>query len=106
MPAIGIDADHDALRRHRGLNDKVLGNIEHLPFADRAFDLDHGQNMVVEHVSDASSPSSRRVHRILAPGGRLILHTPNGRGYTTLLTRLIPERRRAALAKLLLRAIG
>ena len=30
------------------------------------------------------------------------MHTPNGRGYTTLLTRLIPERRRAALAKLLL----
>jgi len=98
--AVGIDADLSALARHRGLADRVLGNIEHLPFADNTFDLVTA-NMVVEHVAQPES-LFKEVRRILAPGGRLVLHTPNSRGYTTLLTRTIPERHRAALAELLL----
>jgi SAM-dependent methyltransferase len=97
---VGVDADADALSRHRGLTDRIIGNIEALPFADGVFDLVTA-NMVIEHVQNPE-PLFAEVHRILSPEGRLIVHTPNGRGYTTALARIIPEGQRAAMAKLLL----
>jgi hypothetical protein len=42
------------------------------------------------------------IGRILAPGGRVIMHTPNVHGYTTAITRLLPDRTLAPLAQLLL----
>jgi SAM-dependent methyltransferase len=102
--AVGIDADGDALLRHKGLDDRLRGNIESLPFRDRSFNLVTA-NMVLEHVQDPQTLFSE-VGRVLAPGGRLLVHTPNERGYTTALTRLIPEQRRAAMATLLLAREG
>ena len=97
---VGIDADSDALRRHRGLNHRLRGNIESLPFRDATFDLVTA-NMVVEHVEHPEA-LFREVSRVLAAGARFLVHTPNERGYTTALTRLIPEGARPALAGLLL----
>jgi SAM-dependent methyltransferase len=97
----GIDLDRRAIRRHRSLRWRIVGNVERLPFRSSAFDLITA-NMVVEHVADPLSLFAE-LGRVLAPGGRLIVHTPNADGYTTRLTKLLPDRLLAPLASLLLR---
>jgi SAM-dependent methyltransferase len=97
----GIDMDAQAIARHPGLQHRVIGTGEQLPFEDHAFDLVTA-NMVIEHV-EAPARLFAELSRILAPGGRVIIHTPNVHGYTTAITRLLPERTLAPLARVLLR---
>ena len=97
----GIDMDAGAIARHPGLRHRVIGTGEQLPFEDHAFDLVTA-NMVVEHV-EAPARLFSEISRILAPGGRVIIHTPNAHGYTTAITRLVPDRALAPLARVLLR---
>lgn len=97
----GIDMDARAIARHSGLQHRVIGMGEQLPFEDQAFDLVTA-NMVVEHVASPERLFTE-IGRILAPGGRVLIHTPNLHGYTTAMTRLLPERALAPLAKVLLR---
>ena len=97
----GIDLDARAIARHPGLRHRVIGTGEQLPFDDNAFDLITA-NMVVEHVA-APARLFAEISRVLTPGGRVIIHTPNVQGYTTALTRLLPERALAPLAQILLR---
>jgi SAM-dependent methyltransferase len=96
----GIDMDARAIARHPGLRHRVIGTGEQLPFGDQAFDLVTA-NMVVEHV-EAPARLFAEISRILAPGGRVIIHTPNVHGYTTAITRLLPDRALAPLARVLL----
>jgi len=96
----GIDMDAQAIARHPGLRHRVIGTGEQLPFEDNAFDLVTA-NMVIEHV-EAPAYLFAEISRILAPGGRVIIHTPNVHGYTTAITRLLPDRALAPLARLLL----
>ena len=97
----GIDMDARAIARHPDLHHRVVGSGEQLPFEDNAFDLVTA-NMVVEHVATPERLFAE-VRRVLTPGGRLIIHTPNVHGYTTAITRLLPERALAPLARILLR---
>jgi ubiquinone/menaquinone biosynthesis C-methylase UbiE len=96
----GIDMDRSAIARHPGLRHRVVGNGEQLPFADNSFNLITA-NMVVEHVAEPSRLFGE-ISRVLVPGGRVLLHTPNLHGYTTTLTRLLPEQALAPLARVLL----
>lgn len=96
----GIDMDARAIARHRGLTHRVIGTGEQLPFDDNAFDLITA-NMVVEHVQ-APNRLFAEISRILAPGGRVIIHTPNVHGYSTVIARLLPERALAPMSRLLL----
>lgn len=98
--AVGIDMDAQAIARHPSLRHRAIGNGEQLPFADNAFDLVTA-NMVVEHVA-APGRLFAEISRVLAPAGRVIIHTPNVHGYTTALTRLLPDRALAPLAGVLL----
>jgi len=98
--AVGLDADSASLSRHQDLTHRVTGDVELLPFRDGVFDLVTA-NMVLEHVRRPAL-LFREVSRTLAVGGRFVVHTPNVRGYTTLMTIIIPEGARAGLAKLLL----
>ena len=98
--SVGIDADGDALAKHRGLRHRVRGNIERLPFEAGTFDLATA-NMVVEHVASPEQLFAE-IARVLKPGGRLLLHTPNADGYTTRLTSLLPDRLLAPIAATLL----
>lgn len=98
---VGIDPDRQAIGRHPGLSQRVVGTGEHMPFDDRSFDLVTA-NMVLEHVA-APARLFAEISRVLAPGGRVIIHTPNVHGYTTALARLLPERALAPLAAMLLR---
>jgi ubiquinone/menaquinone biosynthesis C-methylase UbiE len=82
--SVGIDADLPSLSKHRMLQDRVLGDIEQLPFRDHSFDLVTA-NMVVEHVQDPCGLLDE-VSRILSPNGLFLFHTPNRYGYATLIT--------------------
>jgi SAM-dependent methyltransferase len=98
--AVGVDMDLDALKRHESLAQLVCGNVGVLPFLDNMFSLVTA-NMVVEHVRHPECLFTE-VFRVLAPGGRFIIHTPNLLGYTTALTTAVPRPLRAGLAALLL----
>jgi ubiquinone/menaquinone biosynthesis C-methylase UbiE len=97
--SVGIDPDRESLGRHEGLDWKVCGAAERLPFADGAFDL-LTANTVLEHVEHPDRFFAE-ASRVLSPGGRFLVHTPNAHGYTTLLTRALPSRLRSRLAGLL-----
>jgi SAM-dependent methyltransferase len=99
LAVVGIDADRDALARHERLRHRVHGDIQRLPFRAGSFDLATA-NMVVEHVEQPALLFDE-IARVLRPGGRLLLHTPNADGYTTRLTRLIPGRLLGPLAGVL-----
>lgn len=85
---VGVDLDALSLRRHPYLRLRVHGDVQRLPFAAGAFRLVTA-NMVVEHVREPQE-LFREISRVLEPNGTLLLHTPNVRGYTTRLSRLIP----------------
>jgi len=97
---VGCDMDLQSLSKHRNIRNLVLGSAQALPFRDASFDL-LTCNMVVEHLSDPRG-AFLQMARMLAPGGRLILHTPNLLNYAVFMNhtvaRLVPR-------KLLLRLI-
>lgn len=82
---VGVDLDvpkeanDDELRR-------ACADLNHLPFVDEAFEL-VSCNMVVEHLKDADI-AFREFARVLAPGGRLVIHTPNTLSYVVSTARL------------------
>lgn len=86
---VGVDYDHASLRQHRNISQRVRADVTTLPFRDGAFDVVTA-NMVLEHVKDPDQ-LFREICRVLAPGGVFIAHTPNLRGYATMLARAIPE---------------
>jgi len=96
----GIDMDRASIARHLRLRHRIVANGEQLPFEDRSFDLITA-NMVIEHVANPPRLLAE-ISRTLAPNGRVVLHTPNLNGYTTRLTRLLPEKVLAPLAGVLL----
>jgi ubiquinone/menaquinone biosynthesis C-methylase UbiE len=96
---VGVDADALSLSKHRTIANRVQANIRRLPFADGAFNLVTA-NMVFEHLDDPDAQLGE-IARVLAPGGRLIFHTPNKYGYATLMAKLIPEAFKGRLVYLL-----
>jgi SAM-dependent methyltransferase len=95
---VGLDYELPALKAHPSIHDRVCGSILTLPFDDGSFDLITA-NMVFEHLEDPER-ALREIHRVLRPGGRVIFHTPNQLGYTTLLARAIPEFAKGKLVQL------
>ncbi len=87
--AIGCDLDVPAMRAHRTLRRVVATDLEHLPFAAETIDL-ITSNMVVEHLDDPAAVFSE-LARVLRPGGRVIIHTPNAYSYFVVASRLLPS---------------
>ena len=74
--AVGIDPDGESLRdRDRNGLPVLRGSGDHLPFADRAFDMVVSV-WVLEHL-DAPSGVFAEAARVLKPGGHFIFLTPN-----------------------------
>jgi SAM-dependent methyltransferase len=67
---VSLDLDPRGLRPQGG----VCGSVLALPFADRAFEV-VGAFDVVEHC-DPEDVALAELHRVLAPGGRLLLSVP------------------------------
>jgi len=76
---VGIDLDFDHLRKHLNISRRICGSLLSLPFPDASFDL-VTCNMVVEHLQTPLT-IFREMSRVLAPGGTLMVHTPNTRNY-------------------------
>ncbi len=74
--AEGVDVSEDALKfcRERGLTNVKLGAAEHLPYADKSFDLVTALD-VVEHL-DNDVAGLKEMQRVLRPGGRSLLFVP------------------------------
>ena len=74
--AQGVDVSADALEfcRQRGLERVRQGAAENLPYENATFDLVTGLD-VVEHLDDDLA-GLREMHRVLKPGGRILLFVP------------------------------
>ena len=96
---VGLDYDLPSLQAHRSIFLRVRGDIVQLPFVDSSFDLVTA-NMVVEHLSDPAAQFDE-VSRILKPGGLFLFHTPNARGYFSLIRGLMPNAFASRLASML-----
>lgn len=86
---VGLDYDLPSLRAHKTIKNLLRGGIGMLPFKNQTFDL-VTMNMVVEHLDDPAA-QFREIHRVLAPEGLCIFHTPNGRSIGTILARFVPQ---------------
>lgn len=87
---VGLDPDFASVAQHTTFRDKVCGQSNLLPFADKSFDLITA-NMVMEHV-EYPSVVLAEIWRVLKPGGTFLFHTPNKNGYSSLVTHLFPEK--------------
>lgn len=76
---VGVDLDFPHLRKHVSISRRICASLDSLPFSDASFDL-ITSNMVVEHLP-APSTTFHELSRVLAPGGTLMVHTPNTRNY-------------------------
>jgi len=88
-PFVGVDLSLDNLRSQRHTRYCVLADGNHLPFKAESFDLITA-NMVVEHLQ-LPDLAFREMNRVLAPGGIILLHTPNLANYLVLANRVISK---------------
>jgi ubiquinone/menaquinone biosynthesis C-methylase UbiE len=98
----GMDIAERILETARGRVDADLrrGNLEAIPFADAEFELVLC-SQVIEHVLDADRAVAE-LHRVLRPGGTLVISTDNERNYVT---RLLNAPRTGAVRLLRLRGV-
>lgn len=85
---VGCDLDPH-LKRHETIRHLVLANAERLPFASSSFDLVTA-SMVAEHLEHPERVFEE-VARVLRPGGKFVVFTPNKWNYAMLLSRLTPH---------------
>ena len=86
---IGVDVT-DEPRANANIDDALKGDLARLPLRGETFDL-----IVVSHVAEhLTQPEAvfRELARVLRPGGRLLLLTPNRWHYVALIARLVPHR--------------
>ena len=71
---VGIDLRED-LSANSGIDFGVRSELNSLPFADASFDVVNCR-LVIEHI-DFPDAALREFYRVLKPGGRLAIFTPN-----------------------------
>lgn len=84
---VGIDLDK-RVAQNPLLDEGVVGDVCHLPFADQSFDVAFAI-YVLEHLADPAQ-FTREVSRVLKPGGVFICLTPNRMHYVPLIASLTP----------------
>ncbi len=87
------DLEFASLTQHRSIKYRVSATLGSLPFHERTFDL-ITLNSVAEHLEDPVKVLSEFA-RVLAPDGRVVIHTTNVVSYAarlvTLGRRILPE---------------
>jgi SAM-dependent methyltransferase len=90
---VGIDLDTAAGRENPTLDEFIEADLtKPLPFDDDTFDLVYS-NFVVEHLDDPAA-TFREFHRVLRPGGWLVILTSNRSNPLMAAARAMPERLR------------
>jgi ubiquinone/menaquinone biosynthesis C-methylase UbiE len=79
FPFVGMDPCWQNLNEQQHAAWRVQADGHHLPFRDESFDLITA-NMVMEHLK-VPDLVFREMERVLAPGGTILLHTPNLKNY-------------------------
>src|SRR5215475_7447757 len=87
---IGIDLDSVLETNNAAAPYGVRGDIGRLPFPSRHFDMVISRS-VVEHLEDPSKVF-REFARVLKPGGRVVVITPNKYDYVSVIAALTPYR--------------
>jgi SAM-dependent methyltransferase len=87
---VGIDGVANDVARNPYVRNKVVGNLNRLPFADGSFSLVTAQ-MVIEHIENPPNLLGE-VNRVLQPGGKFIFLTPNYLNYQVFAASLIPDK--------------
>lgn len=86
---VGVDVTEE-LRENPQIDDALKGDLARLPLRSDTFDL-----VIVSHVAEhLTEPEAvfRELARVLKPGGRLLLLTPNRWHYVPVFARLFPMR--------------
>jgi SAM-dependent methyltransferase len=86
---VGIDAVVADVARHPYLHERVVGDIQRLPFEENSFSLLTARS-VIEHI-EAPAAFLGEVQRVLKPGGRFLFATPNYRYYQLFVASVTPE---------------
>jgi len=86
---LGCDVDVLALHEREDDAPVCAAMLERLPFRDRSFEVVTA-NMVFEHLADPEGAVAELV-RVTAPGGRILVHTVNGRHWLAWLARATPH---------------
>jgi SAM-dependent methyltransferase len=86
---VGLDVTQD-VRGNPNLDAAVRGDLDDLPLRDASFDLAILSH-VAEHLTEPSAAFGE-LARVLRPGGRLLLLTPNRWHYVAVGARLTPHR--------------
>lgn len=87
---VGADSDVPALTGNAEITRRVAAFAEHLPFTDASFDL-VSMRFVVEHLPEPERVFAEAA-RVLTPGGRIAILTPNSRHPVTWIIRGVPNR--------------
>lgn len=85
----GVDLD-PRVETNPFLDEGRLGRAEEIPYPDASFDLVFSAN-VLEHLTEPER-AFREIARVLRPGGRLLVKTPNRWHYVPLIARWTPHR--------------
>ena len=88
MYITGADAD-PAVMHNPFCDKKVVCDLSELPFEKESFDLIHCR-WVLEHLENPLKVF-REFARVLRPGGRLLVLTPNAFHYSTIISRVTPH---------------
>lgn len=87
---VGIDLEPTLETDNRTPPYGVRANVNKLPFASERFDMVISRS-VIEHLEDPAQ-AFREFARVLRPGGRVIIVTPNKCDYVSLIAALTPYR--------------
>ncbi len=86
---VGVDIGEE-LRDNPNVDERLRGDLERLPFAAASFDAVLASH-VMEHLPRPEKALAE-VTRVLKPGGRFLLLTPNRLHYVPLAAGLLPHR--------------
>jgi ubiquinone/menaquinone biosynthesis C-methylase UbiE len=90
VQVVGIDLEEKLDTHNKRSPYAVRGDLEHLPFPSDYFNVVISRN-VVEHLQDPVRVF-REFHRVLKPGGKVIISTPNKWDYVSVIATLTPYR--------------
>ncbi len=103
-PIVGVDLLWRELIQNKQVALASVGDLERLPFASQSFDLVFSHD-VVEHLRRPRIALAE-ISRVLRPGGKLMLLTPNSYHYFALAGRLVPHALQVWIARELLKSPG